>query len=277
MEILQTIWTALTTPNEELIYIFNVIGIPLTIIELIVSMLLFTQILNIESNKKQKILYVLSLSIWSAFSNILIPKQYNVFLNMLIYPISIILFFKTSILKGIFATILPYMIIVLLDSVFSKLLPICFNIDLEEATIIPIYRESIALFNYLVIYLIYRFAKHLNFNISILDNIDKKSKFIIWANFALVILSIGTQFYIIGYYNEVLPVLVVLLSIISLIIYFILIIFTVTRTTQLQIVNENLEEAQLYNKSLKILHDNVRAFKHDFSNIVQAIGRLYWY
>ena len=50
--------------------------------------------------------------------------------------------------------------------------------------------------------------------------------------------------------------------------------YSVSKTTQLQIAQQNLEEAQLYNKSLKILHDNVRAFKHDFSNIVQAIGRI---
>ena len=33
-----------------------------------------------------------------------------------------------------------------------------------------------------------------------------------------------------------------------------------------------LEEAELYNKTLQILHDNIRAFKHDFWNIVQGIG-----
>ena len=34
----------------------------------------------------------------------------------------------------------------------------------------------------------------------------------------------------------------------------------------------NLEESTSYNKSLKTLHDNLSAFKHDFNNIVQAIG-----
>jgi two-component system sensor histidine kinase AgrC len=35
---------------------------------------------------------------------------------------------------------------------------------------------------------------------------------------------------------------------------------------------QKLQSAEEYNKSLKILHDNVRGFKHDFDNIVATIG-----
>ena len=35
---------------------------------------------------------------------------------------------------------------------------------------------------------------------------------------------------------------------------------------------QDLEETKLYNKTLTILHDNMRCFKHDFNNILQAIG-----
>ncbi len=34
----------------------------------------------------------------------------------------------------------------------------------------------------------------------------------------------------------------------------------------------NLEESQLYNKTLQMLQDNTRAFRHDFSNIVQGMA-----
>lgn len=40
----------------------------------------------------------------------------------------------------------------------------------------------------------------------------------------------------------------------------------------MQQASEDIETLQLYNKTLSILHDNIRAFKHDFNNIVQAIG-----
>ena len=44
------------------------------------------------------------------------------------------------------------------------------------------------------------------------------------------------------------------------------------RTNILDKTKEDLENVQLYNQTLSILHDNIRGFKHDFNNIVQAIG-----
>ena len=35
---------------------------------------------------------------------------------------------------------------------------------------------------------------------------------------------------------------------------------------------KDLESAEEYNKSLEILYDNVKGFKHDFDNIVATIG-----
>ena len=55
MEIFQTIWTALTTENQILI---NFISFPMLILELVISMLLFTTILNIKVTTKQKIIYI---------------------------------------------------------------------------------------------------------------------------------------------------------------------------------------------------------------------------
>ena len=51
MEILNNIWVALTTENENLT---KAIGLPFIIIEVTVSMLLFSAILNIKLDKKQK-------------------------------------------------------------------------------------------------------------------------------------------------------------------------------------------------------------------------------
>ena len=48
--------------------------------------------------------------------------------------------------------------------------------------------------------------------------------------------------------------------------------YSLIRTTNLEKTSEDLENEKLYNKTLTILHDNIRGFKHDFNNIVQAIG-----
>ncbi len=274
MEIFQTIWTALSTPNEELIQIFS---IPLIFIEVTVAMLLFTTILNISSAKKQKMIYVFALSICTILSTFYIPKAVIVFINMIIPFILIMIIFRISILKAILSEIFPTIIIALFETIFFKTCYVFFGVTQEEAIQIPIFRISGALITYLIIFCIFIIMKRYKINISILDNMPKSNKIILLCNFILVVITISTQFYLIGYYNEILPFSITLLSIISLIAYFFVSIYSLYRTTQLQITEQDLEEAQLYNKSLKILHDNVRAFKHDFSNIVQAIGRLCWY
>lgn len=44
------------------------------------------------------------------------------------------------------------------------------------------------------------------------------------------------------------------------------------KTMSLQKTQEDLEQEKQYNKTLQILHDNIRAFKHDFANIISGIG-----
>ena len=63
MEMLQTIWTALTTENAELT---SMVIIPLAFIEVFISMLLFSVILNIKVTKKQGFIYVLSITLYTS-------------------------------------------------------------------------------------------------------------------------------------------------------------------------------------------------------------------
>ena len=44
------------------------------------------------------------------------------------------------------------------------------------------------------------------------------------------------------------------------------------KTMKLEKTQADLEQEKLYNKTLQILHDNIRAFKHDFSNIIAGSG-----
>ena len=67
MEILQTIWTALTTENETIV---KILFIPLSFVDALVNMLLFTTLLNIKCSRERKIIYVVvfaSLSLLSRF------------------------------------------------------------------------------------------------------------------------------------------------------------------------------------------------------------------
>lgn len=269
MEFLQTIWTALTTQNEGLITLFSV---PLTFIEMIVTMLFFTTILNISAARDQKAIYILASSSCVILANNFIPKPYGAYICVLSVFFLILLFFKTNIFKALISEIIILMVTSVLEILFLRIYLILFNTSYNGAATIPIYRISLTLLIYFVIFLLYKLIKHFKVNITLLESMNKTNKLFLFFNFSLALISIGTQFYLITFYNDNLPLLIILLSTISLVAYFFISIYSLTRTTKLEIATRDLESEKLYNKSLTILHDSIRCFRHDFSNMVSAIG-----
>ena len=55
MELLNNIWNAISTPNQGLI---NIVMVFASTIETILSLFLFTTLLNIPSTRTQKIIYI---------------------------------------------------------------------------------------------------------------------------------------------------------------------------------------------------------------------------
>ena len=78
MEVLNNIWTAISTPNEGLV---NIVVSLITFIEYFLVMTLFLTILNIKATIKQKTLYVISISIISIISMNILPSPINIFFN----------------------------------------------------------------------------------------------------------------------------------------------------------------------------------------------------
>ena len=270
---MERIWTMLTTPNEGLMgIIFNKWGIPFIFIEISLHVLLFTTVFNITATRRQKIISILLLSLLSCISNTILPKPYSSYINMVLYPIFIMLIFKVKLLKAVLAEFIPTITIVVLETIFCKIGIILFNISYEELYLIPLSRLFITVLIYLSTYLIYRLIKHYRINIILIEGMSKRSKFILILNSVFAIIAIAMQFYIIGFYLDKLPVFITLMSTISLIVYFSISIFSLLKTAKLEMTSQSLEEAQLYNKTLQLLHDNMRIIKHDFSNIMQSIA-----
>lgn len=264
---------ALTTENEGLMNtVFNNLGFPFIFIELTVFMLLFTTILNIKSTNKQKIMYVIVAFILSAFTNSFIPKPYGTYINIALDVCLIMIIFDVSFFKAIIAKIFPLLIATILETFLLRLYLIIFNITYETAYSIPLYRITFVCVLYFIMFILYKLVNKFHFNINILDNMNLKNKRTLIINSILGLITIGTQFYLIVFFNDNLPLFIVLLSSISLVTYFIISIFSLTKTTKLELTTRDLEETRLYNQSLIILHDSVRCFKHDFHNILQAIG-----
>lgn len=269
MEIFQTIWTALTTENELLT---KIILIPESFLESFVNMLLFTTLLNIPSNRKQKMYYVIFLSVLGNIANLFIPNPIKSFINIALIFICIKVFFKTNIIKTILGLLIPIFLAIISESLIAKLSSVCFGINVNSLTSIPIFRFIITISVQVIMFTIYLLIKYFKVQISFLENMSNKSKAIFLLNFILAIIALTMQFMITGFYLDKLPIYIVIFSNLSLIAYFLLSIYSLTKTTQLELTSIDLEKEREYNKSLKSMQDELHGFRHDFSNIMCTIG-----
>lgn len=269
MEILNNIWLAISTPNQELI---NAITIPALIMENTLIMLIFLSILKINANTKSKLLYILLGTCFNLISMFLLPAPFNIFINYLAPIILSYFIFKSSLLKTIFSIVLALVSFNLIGILILNPFLTIFQISSSELTTIPIYRISYILIIYCISsieILIIKF-KDLKFNFS--SDIDKKNKIIIISNLCFGIITIIIQSITLFYYVDTLPIVITLLNFISLLAYFALSIYSLTRILKLISTTKKLESAEAYNNSLRVLHDSVRSFKHDFDNTITTIG-----
>ncbi len=268
MNTLQTIWSALTTPNTTLT---NILGIPLMFLDLTVCMLFFSTILNIQSTKRQKIIYVIVLGIMANIYSFIIPPSYKIFFNMIVWPIMIFFVLKASLIKSILSVIITLIVTSILESIIINIF-LVFGIDSQLLVQIPLYRIISVLLIYLVLYLLTLVIKYFKVNISIIDNLTLKNKILLGISLLLILLVLCLQFYLIIFHSSSMPLLVSSINIILLIIYFSISVYNILNISKLASTKQDLESANLTINSLSILHDNVRSFKHDFDNIVNSIG-----
>ncbi len=264
MQIFQTIWTAMTTQNDIAL---SIIFFLLSFIEASVSMLLFTTIFDMKSSRKSKIIYVFLVAIVGSIIRIFIPDPFGSFINILFILCSIKFVFKASWLKALLSEFVMIALSTVLELFMFKFYQTVLNIPYDNVMTFPIYRILFTLSIYLCIYILYRIIRYFKFNIK-LENMTRKNKVLFVINTLLGILAIGTQFYLIVFYSDKMPIYITITSILSLLAYFVISFYSLLSTDKLDTTTRDLEEAQLYN----ILHDSIRGFKHDFHNIVQSIG-----
>lgn len=265
MEILNNINELISTNN--LLY-----KIPFTFIEMHVVMLMFLTLLNISTNKKSKILYITTSVFTTLVSSSLIPSPFNVFINYILYFLLIMAIFKISPLKSLIALVCFVTIFAIISSLVLNPYLTLLNINKEILSNIPIYNIGFLLTVYTINYILVFTLKIQKLKLNLFEDIDKKNKYVVFANFIFGIFTLIVQACIIFYYIDTLPIIITFLSCVSLLAYFGISIYSLTSVMKLTLTRKKLESAEEYNKTLRILHDNVRGFKHDFDNIVTTIG-----
>ncbi len=268
MEILQTIWTALTTENEIAL---NIIGFFSCFIDVSVNMFLFITIFNIKTNSKSQIIYIATMGLIAFLARNFIQDPYGTFLNLTVGVLFIKIIFRTTWFKSFLSEFISVAIIAILELFLQKFCLEIIHISYRSIMFVPIYRLFLSLIVYLFVYLLYRIIKYCKFYID-LDNLPRKNKILFIINAIFGIVAVATQIYLMAFYSSSTPIFITIITILSLIAYFSISIYSLLNTSKLATTSQNLEEAQLYNKTLTLLHDGMREFKHDFHNIIQGIG-----
>ncbi len=270
MNILNNLWLAVSTPNEKLL---TLISIPLTFfIEIPLTFWLIVTVFNIQYTKKQCIIYILTTGIIAILTTYFLSWPYNIILNYI--SAFMILFFvlKLNFIKSLIATIFPSVIFNLIVNLIANPYFSILNITYEQANTIFIYRIPFVLLTYLLAFIFNLILKYRKMTINILENFDNKTKSIITINFIFGFLNIFLQGILSVKYIDILPVEFTFFNFICLLAYFSLSFYSLAKIMKLATTTQKLESAEEYNKTLHILHDSVRGFKHDFDNIVTTIG-----
>ena len=269
MEILNNISAYLNTPNDIAI---NIILVICTFFENYLILLLFASILNVYLKKEKVLLYILVTSIFSLITMFLIPTPFNVFINYFMAILLQFTIFKQPFLKSLVSTVLSLVIFNLIGILILNPFITLFNINTDQLNSIPIYRIYYLLTIYLITTILILILKNKNLKFYFSESIDKKNKIIIITNLFLGIFALILQSITLFYYVDTLPIIITFLSFISLLAYFSVSIYSLSRIFKLVLTTQKLESAEEYNRSLCILHDSARTFKHDFDNIVTTIG-----
>lgn len=269
MELLQTIWNALTNENEVLM---NIVSVPMTFIEISLTFLLFTTVLNISFTKKQAILYIVLSSSIGLILPYIIPSPFYTFINLIILPMLVYLILKTNFIKAISAEIIIFGVLFLCGILLITIYTSISGLPAIVISKIPIHKFNYSLLLYFVLFIIYKILKKHNIHFTLLDKFEYQNLNALALNFIVGIVVIAMQSYISFIYIDYLPNSLVYCTLIMQLAYYCISLYSLYRTNKLESTTQLLEEEKMYNKTLNTLHDNIRGFKHDFNNIVQAIG-----
>ncbi len=269
MEIFNNIWTILTTPNETNV---ELLMLPFTFIENYIIMALFLNILNIYASKKNKIIYVILSTFITITTGFILPSPFNIFINYLSSFLLMHIVLKITLFKSLICLVSSVAIFGITSTLILNPYITILNINAEQLSSIPIYNVGYLISSYIINLILILILKNKKITINILEDVDKKNKLIIFLNSILGIFTLGIQVTITVFYLDTLPIIITFLSCISLLAYFSISLYSITRAMKLTLTTRKLESAEEYNKTLHILHDSVRGFKHDFDNIVTTIG-----
>jgi len=258
----------LTNENKLIINILQILAL---FIESILFYKTITLITEIQKSRKSKIYFILIVCLSNIIINFLSNELIKDILSISSFILCTYFLLKINIKKSILSLIFSYVGAIISGSLSQEVMSLLTHMRVDKLMNIPIYYTFVWIISSILWYAMIILISFIKNNKKMrLYNIQLK--YFIFINLILGIITVALESYLLSVYSDSIPVELTVTIIITLLIYFSISMYSVIRTNQLEKTQQELENEISYNKTLSLMHDNIRCFKHDFNNIVQSIG-----
>lgn len=246
-----------------------------TFVEAYLVLTVLLLIFDMDASSNQKFLCAFFMVIIGKITSTLLPQPFSLILNYCSLAILITLIFKINILKSLTTLTLTVFIFGLVNTLIQKPYLTILDISLDTFMDTPKYRITYLIISYSffgLFILVFKRFNNIKLKINTLDSLDNKTVIILATNLLLCVFLLFMQFVITAYYIDIVSVYINLLNLLLLIAFLILSTHCFIHVLELTITRKDLAYAEECNKSLKILYDKVKGFKHDFDSIVSSLN-----
>lgn len=254
-------------------YLWIIVTIISSIFFAFIDVLTFLTIFNIKSTKIKVVNASLIDALLRFIIIMIVPIPYYRVLYIVFVLVIFKIFFKEKIEKCILGEIINTIIIVSMEGIFSKIFCEIFS-DIESyAEGMYNYKYKFCLIMSIGIsrLLIYYVIKKKNMIIKMTENMKKTNKISIIVVSILGMTVIFLNSVEMTMYISDFPYIIFILDIASIIICFYVSIKSIVRLTKIEEQDMKIHNLEAYNKTLSIMYDSIRGFRHDFCNFVQAL------
>ncbi len=261
----------LITSNDFWKWIIIHIGIAILFASL--DVLMFVKIFRSKASKMQIIKAIIAEVVGRTIINAVVPFPYNRAIVLIITVGIFKLVLNERIEKCTFGEVINAITVLLIELIYSKVFWIIHShfMTYEECIKSIPYRYTIAILTFVFRLAIILIITKKDIGITLSPNLSKKNRFLI-----VFLCTIGCMLIYFNAAEMVLfisdfPYSIFWLDIISLIVYFYVSIKDIMRLSKLEEMYQKVSNLESYNKTLTIMYDSIRGFRHDFNNFIQAL------
>lgn len=254
------------------IFIYIILSYISTTIFSILDVFLFDKIFNLNFTREQKFKFILISGFFKFIGIISIPFEYYLVLDFIVTIFLFKMIFNKSIEKCILGETINLLCIMGSEILFSKFWgTILVDIDMNSYKILN-YRFclnfSIIIFRAIIYYIV----KFKNIVINLKDDLNKENQMKICIisiieSIIMFLNSIELFKYIMEY-----SYFIFLLDLVSILMCFYLGLKNIIELSTIEEQSLEIDNLETYNKTLTIMYDNIRGFKHDYANFVQSLN-----